>query len=231
MVATTFGSRCRAGPLSSNSFSPDPAVAGWTNRCSSSSRPASRSCRTTDTDPLNAIRMIAGSFLSAVTTSTGNNTVAEQRRRDVGDLLERDEGRRTLQPTDVGGGNCAFYKVMWQELGGFDEQLTGGGNDTAFFLRASAAGYECRWAPSAILDYHMPTTAKTAFKRRQLRLRGHRCQYPDDPISPPHGQALALARLPTPRDLDQGRGWYSWLHIAGKRYAEASRRLSRRHIK
>jgi hypothetical protein len=118
---------------------------------------------------------------------------------------------------------------MWEELGGFDEQLTrAGGNETEFFLRASAAGYDCRFAPDAILDYHMPTTAKTAFKRGVSFGRGALDANirPIPPLDLMAKQWLWLARQ-LPRILIRGgRGWYSWLYIAGKRYAETSRRLS-----
>jgi hypothetical protein len=170
-------------------------------------------------------------FVAGAMRRGANNTAAEQRRWGLGDQLGQDEPR-TLTPADVGGGNCAFYKSMWQELGGFDEQLTNaGGNDTDFFLRASAAGFECRSAPCAILNYHMPTTAKTAFKRGVSFGRGaidaNIRLIP--PLSLMAKQWLCLACQLPAIFIRGGRGWYAWLHIAGKRYAEASCRLSRGH--
>ena len=53
------------------------------------------------------------------------------------------------------GGNCAFTRSMWKDVGQFDETLSGHGDETEFFLRAWAAGYRVCWAPGAVIHYRL----------------------------------------------------------------------------
>ena len=53
------------------------------------------------------------------------------------------------------GGNCAFDRRVWVEVGGFDETMTRGGDDFEFFWRAQLAGFSVGFVPEAVLNYRM----------------------------------------------------------------------------
>lgn len=51
------------------------------------------------------------------------------------------------------GSNCGFSRRAFDEVGGFDESLRGGGDEVDFFLRAVGSGYQVRFVPDARIEY------------------------------------------------------------------------------
>lgn len=64
------------------------------------------------------------------------------------------------------GGNCGFTTQMWQRLGGFDEMLSGAGDENEFFRRAWMAGYRLRPAPDAIIAYRLRPGLRAMLRQR-----------------------------------------------------------------
>jgi glycosyltransferase involved in cell wall biosynthesis len=64
------------------------------------------------------------------------------------------------------GANCGFRRVVFDELGGFDEAFAGGGDDKDFFWRAQLRGYELKLVPSAIVRYTQRSSARGVFRQR-----------------------------------------------------------------
>ena len=60
------------------------------------------------------------------------------------------------------GANCGFSRAVYDELGGFDEGYTRGGDETDFFWRGQLRGHALRFVPAAAIMY----TEKSAPKRR-----------------------------------------------------------------
>ena len=57
-------------------------------------------------------------------------------------------------------GNAAIHRSVFDELGGFDEALTHGGEEVDFSVRAKLAGIEIGWVPDAIVHYRHRTTLR-----------------------------------------------------------------------
>jgi GT2 family glycosyltransferase len=55
-------------------------------------------------------------------------------------------------------GNVAIHRSLFDDLGGFDETLTHGGEEVDYSARLLLAGYEIGWAPDAIIHYRHRTT-------------------------------------------------------------------------
>jgi len=65
-----------------------------------------------------------------------------------------------------GGGNALVARRVFEQLGGFDESMTGGGSDCDFFTRARAAGLSMWYTPRAIVRHRIPPQRlSTAFLR------------------------------------------------------------------
>ena len=64
------------------------------------------------------------------------------------------------------GGNCAFTRRMWEQLGRFDEGLSGHGDETEFFLRAWAGGYRVRWASGAVVNCRLRPGLRVMARQR-----------------------------------------------------------------
>ena len=76
--------------------------------------------------------------------------------RQMWGVTERVEHRGTQPYVDTAfGGNCAFTRTMWENVGHFDETMSGHGDETEFFLRAWAHGYRVVWAPGAVVHYRL----------------------------------------------------------------------------
>ncbi|MFI9487047.1 glycosyltransferase [Promicromonospora sp. NPDC052451] len=52
------------------------------------------------------------------------------------------------------GANCGFAREVHDAVGGFDESLLGGGDESDFFYRAHLAGYRTRAVPDAVVVYY-----------------------------------------------------------------------------
>ncbi len=76
--------------------------------------------------------------------------------RQMWGVTRRVEHRGTQPYVDTAfGGNCAFTRRMWEDVGHFDETMSGHGDETEFFLRAWAHGYRVEWAPGAVIHYRL----------------------------------------------------------------------------
>lgn len=53
------------------------------------------------------------------------------------------------------GANCGFRRSVFDHIGGFDETLRGGGDETDFFWRAAEAGHLTTAAPGALVEYRL----------------------------------------------------------------------------
>lgn len=53
------------------------------------------------------------------------------------------------------GANCGFQRRVFDRLGGFDETLLGGGDETDFFWRAAEAGHPTTAVPEAVVEYRL----------------------------------------------------------------------------
>lgn len=64
------------------------------------------------------------------------------------------------------GGNCAFTRQMWLDVGRFDDALSGHGDESEFFLRAWAAGFRVRWVQAAVINVRLRTGLKVMTRHR-----------------------------------------------------------------
>lgn len=64
------------------------------------------------------------------------------------------------------GSNCGFFREMWTEIGEFDPSVVGHGDESEFFARAWAGGYQLQWAPSAVVNYRQRSSARAMLRRR-----------------------------------------------------------------
>ena len=109
------------------------------------------------------------------------------------------------------GNNCCFYKAMWTSLGGFNETLSGAGDETDFFLRAAQAGYSFREAHDAVVSVGLRTRGLEVW-RHGYRFGKHQSQvvarWNRSAWSWPRALRLA-AQLP--KVVIQRRGWHAWV--------------------
>jgi glycosyltransferase involved in cell wall biosynthesis len=65
------------------------------------------------------------------------------------------------------GCNCGFSRSMWEEIGRFDDRLSGiGGDETEFFMRAYAAGFRQVWVEEAIVGYRLRPGVRNMCRQR-----------------------------------------------------------------
>ena len=120
------------------------------------------------------------------------------------------EGFRTAS-----GNNCCFYKAMWASLGGFDETLSGAGDETDFFVRAGRAGYGFKEALDAVVGVGLRPRALEVWRhdyrfgkhQRRVISRWNNSGWPWSRV------ALTFCRLAAqlPNVAIQRRGWYAWV--------------------
>lgn len=51
------------------------------------------------------------------------------------------------------GGCCGMRRTAWQQLGGFDPKMSGGGDEVDFFIRAQINGATFTWSEDAVIRY------------------------------------------------------------------------------
>lgn len=99
------------------------------------------------------------------------------------------------------GGNCGFITSMWECIGGFDDRLSGAGDENEFFARAHAAGFRIRVSPEASVGYTLRPGRRAWLRHRYRSGVGHgraaRCaggrQFAD--VSRPARSVPALLRV------------------------------------
>lgn len=109
------------------------------------------------------------------------------------------------------GNNCCFYKPMWTSLGGFDETLSGAGDETDFFVRAGRAGFGFREAADAVVGIGMRSTALEVW-RHDYRFGKHQSRV----LARWNSSGLSWSRVfrlapQLSKVVIQGRGWYAWV--------------------
>jgi glycosyltransferase involved in cell wall biosynthesis len=85
----------------------------------------------------------------------------------------------TLQPDDQRplqglGGNCAFWRAVWLEMGGLYEHHYGS-DDEEFFWRAQLAGYDAAFVDDAVVHYRLRPSL-TGLYRQQKAWASNRAQ-------------------------------------------------------
>jgi len=85
---------------------------------------------------------------------------------------------RGLPADQIGAGaNMAFRREIFQRIGGFDERLdvgaAGCSGDSEFWYRILAAGFACRYEPSAVVFHHHRRTMEDLRRQIFLYMRGH----------------------------------------------------------
>ena len=64
------------------------------------------------------------------------------------------------------GGNCGFTRAMWTELGGFDDSLSGAGDENEFFFRAWSHGYALAWSPDSVVQCRLRPGQRAMVRQR-----------------------------------------------------------------
>jgi GT2 family glycosyltransferase len=80
-------------------------------------------------------------------------------------LVQTQEIPTYLGATWSCGAGLGFRRVVFDKLGGFDERLVGGGEDTDFGVRASAAGFCTAFVPDAVVRYRFRAGATSAYRQ------------------------------------------------------------------
>ena len=130
------------------------------------------------------------------------------------------------------GGNCAFHRSMWSEVGGFDERLSGKGDENEMFMRAYRAGYRPVLAPDAVVHYRL-RPGRRAFMRVRFRqgrqqvavARMIRSSQSTEPT--PRSVLRDLARLAaaSPKYATPRRARFVWLGAASRHAGRLVERL------
>lgn len=63
------------------------------------------------------------------------------------------------------GGNCGLRKAVFEELGGFDEDFAGGGDETEFFWRLQLAGFTLGTVEGAVMSCRLRSSSWGVFKQ------------------------------------------------------------------
>lgn len=71
------------------------------------------------------------------------------------------------------GANCGFSRRVYDELGGFDEGYSRGGDETDFFWRAQLRGYNLEYVPAAAILYTEKPVTKQRFWQYYYYGRSH----------------------------------------------------------
>jgi glycosyltransferase involved in cell wall biosynthesis len=71
------------------------------------------------------------------------------------------------------GANCGFSRAVYDELGGFDETYTRGGDETDFFWRGQLRGHALRYVSGAAIMYTEKPAPKQRFRQYYHYGRSH----------------------------------------------------------
>jgi GT2 family glycosyltransferase len=94
------------------------------------------------------------------------------------------------------GCNCAVRASVVREIGGWNEDYVGGGDDVEFSWRAQLAGYSLGFAPEAVVSRRFRTDVRSLARQAVERGRAQPRHYRDfpDPGRPPRPGRLGLRR-------------------------------------
>lgn len=71
------------------------------------------------------------------------------------------------------GANCGFARAVYDEVGPFDEDYLGGGDEADFFWRAQVRGDELVYVPEAAIRYTERPSSKARFRQHYRYGRSH----------------------------------------------------------
>ncbi|HTX09589.1 MAG TPA: glycosyltransferase family 2 protein [Solirubrobacteraceae bacterium] len=119
------------------------------------------------------------------------------------------------------GANCGFSRPVYDELGGFDEGYTRGGDETDFFWRAQLRGYTLEYVRAAAILYTEKPVSKQRFWQYYYYGRSHVQLF----------KAFAAAGMPRGSIWSVLRAWLEILRIlvAGVRSGDR-RRIAIQHL-
>jgi len=80
-------------------------------------------------------------------------------------LPDRDTAFDWWIPSPLGA-SCGLHRAIWEGIGGFDDRLSGGGDEQDFFLRAQIDGATFTWAERAIVRYTQRDDPEEHLRRR-----------------------------------------------------------------
>ena len=70
---------------------------------------------------------------------------------------------------------CAFRKELWEQIGGFDERMSGWFDELDFFLRGQLAGASLAWSEDAVVTYTWRISDRDRL-RKQREQQYHSCR-------------------------------------------------------
>ncbi len=111
-----------------------------------------------------AAAWVAGVWLAGDLDFTLLNSADTRLMWGVPDRIEH-RGERPFLDTAFGG-NCAFARSMWEQIGGFDETLSGHGDEGEFFLRAWQQGHRAKWAAGAVIHCRLRPGLQSLARQR-----------------------------------------------------------------
>lgn len=119
------------------------------------------------------------------------------------------------------GANCGFSRAVYDQLGGFDEGYTRGGDETDFFWRAQLRGYTLEYVPAAAILYTEKPVAKQRFWQYYYYGRSHVQLF----------KAFAATGMPRGSIRSTVRAWLNIIRglVAGARSGDR-RRIAIQHL-
>ncbi|MBX7256432.1 MAG: glycosyltransferase [Candidatus Hydrogenedentes bacterium] len=72
-------------------------------------------------------------------------------------------------------GTVLLDRTVFTRVGGFDESLSEGGEDTEFFTRVRAAGFQCWYTPHSVVKHIIPSYRREAPYLQWTAIRGGEC--------------------------------------------------------
>lgn len=69
-------------------------------------------------------------------------------------------------PLPIAGANCGFTRAVFDAVGGFDESLSGAGEEIEFFLRAAGLGHRTELLAWASIRYNERATLRDAYRQQ-----------------------------------------------------------------
>jgi GT2 family glycosyltransferase len=133
------------------------------------------------------------------------------------------------------GANCAVWRHVFDEVGGFEETLTFTGDEVDFFWRVQLAGHEVRYAPGAVMHYRHRDTLRGLRGQAYTYGRGNVAVFTRfQDVGLPTTSALETVRLigpivrGVPRALISRRHRGAWLRMASYFYGQVVESRRRR---
>ena len=111
-------------------------------------------------------------FCSGAQCMSGALLLIDSGGREVARQIPPFQLAATAPPHAVGA-NCAFDVAVHEAVGGFDEALRGGSDETDFYWRAFQHGFDVVPVPNAVVRYRLRAGILAAFVQGVTYGRGH----------------------------------------------------------